>query len=39
MPPRPISSPAKMKNGTASREKLPTLPNMICSTAVGGTDV
>ena len=37
MPPRAISSPAKIKNGTASSAKLPIEPNMVWRTAVGGT--
>ena len=37
MPPRPIRSPAKMKNGTAISANLSTLPNMLMCTATGGT--
>ncbi len=37
MPPLLRISPAKMKNGTASRANLSIEPNIICGTAVSGT--
>ena len=36
MPPMPINSPAKMKNGTAISANLSTLPNITWWTAVSG---
>jgi hypothetical protein len=38
MPPNPMISPAKMKNGTASSAELSRVPNMTCCNAVGGIE-
>jgi len=38
IPPNPIISPAKMKNGTASSAELSSVPNITCWSAVGGIE-
>ncbi len=38
MPPKPMISPAKMKNGTASSAELSSVPNITCCSAVGGIE-
>ena len=38
IPPCPMISPAKMKNGTASRAELSSVPNITWCSAVGGIE-